>query len=530
MLFLCLLVTWQNVSAGYQNDSDVQQIVSARSRDLQNSTVRIRSGSDVSSGVLISKSGLILSVAHGLKSASKNVLVILPSGQTCEASPVFVDERVDVALLTADMQSLKDVQWQPLSLSATGQADVGDVVIASGFPARERDGLNPVVRLGQIHAADKSLVLSSCKLTSGDSGGPLVNSRGELVGLHQQIGKQPQSNGHVSLDVIRDVLKNHGYEDLFVRQAEQTTASKLVFKQLDPSPASANFCQQVITNVFGSDANGEPRKLATGTVLNERQVATKLSEVISRTDLRCRFASGLEIVATLKMSDRGRDLAILELAHPYPYGDKIRATISTLTPESYVGQIILAVVNSIDSPQAGLISRVGHDEESVPARFGAEMSFESGKVRIVAVTPNGSAVLAGLMAGDTVLSIDAKVISSLQDVADILETTQPGDWLRIEFQRGSAATSATVPAQLQYEPGTVYEKTEFLDGRAGRVSLRRSGFKGLLQYDVALQPEDCGGPLLDLEGRLIGINIARRARESTLAIPIADVLALANGQ
>ena len=36
-------------------------------------------------------------------------------------------------------------------------------------------------------------------------------------------------------------------------------------------------------------------------------------------------------------------------------------------------------------------------------------------------------------------------------------------------------------------------------------------------------PEDCGGPLVDLEGRVLGINIARAGRVESYALPASVV-------
>ena len=52
------------------------------------------------------------------------------------------------------------------------------------------------------------------------------------------------------------------------------------------------------------------------------------------------------------------------------------------------------------------------------------------------------------------------------------------------------------------------------------------GFQRVLQHDTVLEPEDCGGPLVDLEGRVVGVNIARAGRIETLAIPAREVQAL----
>src|SRR5262249_43086894 len=57
-------------------------------------------------------------------------------------------------------------------------------------------------------------------------------------------------------------------------------------------------------------------------------------------------------------------------------------------------------------------------------------------------------------------------------------------------------------------------------------SERRTGFPVTLQHDTILKANECGGPLVDLEGRVIGINIARGGRTDTYAIPAQAILPL----
>ena len=77
---------------------------------------------------------------------------------------------------------------------------------------------------------------------------------------------------------------------------------------------------------------------------------------------------------------------------------------------------------------------------------------------------------------------------------------------------------------MRNSANNMLDRAEFLDGRAGLLSLRRSGFVSVLQHDVPIEPHQMGGPLVDRSGRLIGINIARRSREAVLAIPAARIL------
>jgi serine protease Do len=57
----------------------------------------------------------------------------------------------------------------------------------------------------------------------------------------------------------------------------------------------------------------------------------------------------------------------------------------------------------------------------------------------------------------------------------------------------------------------------------GPVSKRASDFPAVFQHDTVLRPADCGGPLVDLSGKAIGINIARAGRTETYALP-ADII------
>ena len=57
----------------------------------------------------------------------------------------------------------------------------------------------------------------------------------------------------------------------------------------------------------------------------------------------------------------------------------------------------------------------------------------------------------------------------------------------------------------------------------GPLSEHRTGFPTVLQHDTALRPEDCGGPLVDLDGKAVGINIARAGRTESYAVPAEEV-------
>ena len=64
-----------------------------------------------------------------------------------------------------------------------------------------------------------------------------------------------------------------------------------------------------------------------------------------------------------------------------------------------------------------------------------------------------------------------------------------------------------------------FDRGSFQNAMGGALSGRRTGFPMVIQHDTVIRPADCGGPLVDLEGRVLGVNIARAGRVETWALP-----------
>src|SRR5437870_13748813 len=67
---------------------------------------------------------------------------------------------------------------------------------------------------------------------------------------------------------------------------------------------------------------------------------------------------------------------------------------------------------------------------------------------------------------------------------------------------------------------------DFQNNMGSKLSEKRTGFPNILQHDTVLNPTDCGGPRVDLDGKAVGINIARAGRVESYAIPSDTILAL----
>ncbi|MEC7582694.1 MAG: PDZ domain-containing protein [Planctomycetota bacterium] len=146
----------------------------------------------------------------------------------------------------------------------------------------------------------------------------------------------------------------------------------------------------------------------------------------------------------------------------------------------------------------------------------------SDPAELAVVLDDGAAKAAGLLAGDVVIGFDEEEIESQQELREQLALCKPGDEVRVTVQRDDA--------QLQFdvELGQNLPDPERPNPRQRRNPQRelwgplsdvRTGFGEILQHDTVLEPLDCGGPVVDLDGRAVGINIARAGRVETLALP-----------
>mgnify|MGYP002527774943 FL=1 len=61
------------------------------------------------------------------------------------------------------------------------------------------------------------------------------------------------------------------------------------------------------------------------------------------------------------------------------------------------------------------------------------------------------------------------------------------------------------------------------DGLNGPLNQRRDDFPAAIQHDSVLLPSQCGGPVVNISGEVIGINVARANRIVSYALPSETV-------
>ncbi|HMP17260.1 MAG TPA: PDZ domain-containing protein, partial [Gemmatales bacterium] len=163
------------------------------------------------------------------------------------------------------------------------------------------------------------------------------------------------------------------------------------------------------------------------------------------------------------------------------------------------------------------------------AVLGVQFSMTSEDPILEQVTKNGPADKAGIKPGDRVLTLNGKEISNRAQMQNMLQPMKPGDKVTLEIKR-LEADKQEVTKKIVVTLGSradVFSNTQLggpsdfrsrMFETAAQVSKRKEDFPEALTHDAALGAKNMGGPLLNLAGEAIGINIARFDRTGTYAI------------
>lgn len=278
-------------------------------------------------------------------------------------------------------------------------------------------------------------------------------------------------------------------------------------------PASA-----VAPSVVKVTCNDKPAALGVA-VSSDGLVLTKGSEL--RGTITCVIADGTAHEATFLGYHKPTDLGLLKIdvtgLKPVTFGP-------SGTPE--VGNWVASVDANGDTIGVGVVS-VGVRKLPKPEQdmtfnlnkgfLGIVFSGEPGAegVLISQVLKNGAAARAGLTPNDLICEVAGKAIKSGDSLKELLEFYRPGETVNIRVKRGPK--EMTIKVTLG--EGDMTHKDQ-QNAMGGALSGRRTGFPAILQHDGYLRPIDCGSLLFDIDGKVLGINIARAGRVESWALPV----------
>lgn len=262
--------------------------------------------------------------------------------------------------------------------------------------------------------------------------------------------------------------------------------------------------------------DGKPAAL--GTVVDaDGFVLTKASELTGE-KIECKLADGKTYVASVVGAHADTDLAMLKI------DAKGLPAVSWGKGDAAVGQWLASAGTGKEPLAVGVVSVPKRAIPKQPGALGIRRDENDPTAKIAQVYPKSAAEGAGLKAGDIIIQLDGKKVETFEQLATTVRQHGPGDVLKLRVKRGEEEFDVSVELSPQSVlPMLGDNRGNIQNTMGGKLSTRRYGFASVIQHDTVLKPEDCGGPVVGLDGKVVGINIARGGRVESYALPV-DVI------
>jgi len=248
-------------------------------------------------------------------------------------------------------------------------------------------------------------------------------------------------------------------------------------------------------------------------------ILTKASEVAEISELSIRVDRELYQEVKKVAVDEDWDVALLkvEAANLVP--------VRWAAEEPDQGTWLVANGATSRSRRRALAGMLSANTREIPVgggvALGVTLTADAGKLEIGEISEGSGAADAGLEEGDVILSFDGKELKKRQALLKMLRDYKPGAMVKVRIRRGEEELDIEVELKSRAEFFT--DPMSRNDQMSGRFSERRSGFPRVLQHDILGARTSVGGPVLNLSGECVGLNIARANRAESFAIPAREV-------
>ena len=266
------------------------------------------------------------------------------------------------------------------------------------------------------------------------------------------------------------------------------------------------------------------KRVSYGTIVGPATVLTKWSEV-SR-DLRslsCRTGAGEWLPAVVSGVYPDADLAVIKVA-----GLEVDPVVFAGEKDLRPGSFLCLTRPDGEAAGMGVVSVMPRSLRSSDRAFlgvAMDLEFKGPGVLVRRVELGTGAERSGLMASDIILEVTGKKVNGSFELSTLLQRLDPGQKVKIRFARGEEEREIEVElGGRPRAPRIPYSRMEQMNNMGGhRYSEVRDGFSSVVQSDMQIAPEDCGAPVVDLEGRVVGLAIARAGRIKTFIIPSSAI-------
>lgn len=138
-------------------------------------------------------------------------------------------------------------------------------------------------------------------------------------------------------------------------------------------------------------------------------------------------------------------------------------------------------------------------------------------VEIIGIAEDSPAAAAGLKENDRLITIAGEAVKKYTVAHELISRREPGDEIEIEYKRGDKLSKCSVRLASLNRVITNWTGEDYANGG---ISIRTDNFPEVIQHDIPLGPGDMGGPVFNLLGQAVAMNIARVDRVTTFALPV----------
>ncbi len=499
------------------------------------------------SGVIITADGLVLSQYHVSHRAD-------PADPTGEAAPVTKTTvilhdgtRVEAKLLGGDrildLSLLKLTGPGPYPHAALGDGpdpNAGDVVLVAGHPRGYFEGRPPLLRGGRVLWSGEGLFVTDAPLDGGDSGGPYFDLDGRLVGIlfsswlparlsasgvaaASARGVVPHSVN--ALSRLRDRVKAMARGEVRRPVPEAAAAVRQLQARAAKIPALAadRWSQGRSTRAGYREAVSAARSGVVGVLDGDRTAA--LGTVVAADGLvvtvasrvpdaaRCRLPDGRVVAARVLGVHPAFDLALLRLpaaglkpvawAHADPAAGSILAAPGPGDLPLAVG-VVSAGRRDLPGPHPTTRARARREPATLPEVIGSAVQGRGYWVEYV----EGEAARAGIEPGDVLLSLGGTPVRSHEDLARCVRGRAAGEQVPVRLLRAGRHAGLLLTLRARSAAGFTF---------------RPGGYPTVFEHDLPLDAAECGGPVVGLDGKAVGVTVARVGGSGCMAVPAAVV-------
>jgi len=266
----------------------------------------------------------------------------------------------------------------------------------------------------------------------------------------------------------------------------------------------------------------EGKEVALGTIVSaEGHILTRASDLKGTPS--CQLKNGKTLRAKILGIETKNDLALLKVEAknltPIEWRDSKTARPGAWLASAGIDEdpVAIGVVSVPTRTPTRIEQAMMAPPASAPPNsgfLGVGLEPDDQGPKISEVQPGGPAAKAGFKAGDIVLMVSGKKVANPAQLVKVIQGLKPGDQVTVKVKREDEEVE--LKAKLAKRP---MDRADFQNSMGSTLSKRRSGFPTILQHDTIIKPTDCGGPLVDLDGKAVGINISRAGRVESYAIP-----------